>query len=306
MRKWLVASILLALGWVMASCVWPYVEGWLDPLPGNFAWYQGIRTRLVAVTPPKRPPGPSDWLRCYHEGGQTLEDYARRCGPSLAARKTIYIQALSPFQTHPGLLDELVTSFQLQFGIAVRQLPTRTLTLPESARRSHPDYGSQLLTIAIHRQMLDDRPADALAVVALTESDLWPGPGWNYVFGQANLLARVGVWSTCRLEDADPERFLRRTLRTALHETGHLLGMPHCAAHECLMNGANSLAESDGQTMVLCGECAPKLWWRFDINPDKQLPTLVEWGLRHGWDNDARQWRKQWEQVSSSSSEGKE
>jgi hypothetical protein len=33
-------------------------------------------------------------------------------------------------------------------------------------------------------------PADALAYLALTASDLWPGEGWNFVFGR-DLPARV-------------------------------------------------------------------------------------------------------------------
>ncbi len=36
-------------------------------------------------------------------------------------------------------------------------------------------------------------------MLALTTSDLWPGEGWNFVFGQASLSERVGVWSLHRL-----------------------------------------------------------------------------------------------------------
>ena len=69
-----------------------------------------------------------------------------------------------------------------------------------------------------------------LAYLALTASDLWPGQGWNFVFGEASLRQRIGVWSIYR--NGDPETdfqlCLRRTLSTASHETGHILGMAHC------------------------------------------------------------------------------
>ena len=37
-------------------------------------------------------------------------------------------------------------------------------------------------------------PKDAFAFVAFTSSDLWPGEGWNFVFGQASMEGRIGVW----------------------------------------------------------------------------------------------------------------
>lgn len=91
---------------------------------------------------------------------------------------------------------------------------------------------------------MPDRPDDALAYLALTASDLWPGDGWNFVFGQANLRQRVGVWFIYR--NGDPAQgehafrlCLRRTLAMATHEAGHVLTMKHCIAFACLMHGSN-------------------------------------------------------------------
>src|SRR5262249_43542220 len=107
-------------------------------------------------------------------------------------------------------------------------------SIPERARRTHPSWGDeQVLTgYVLHELLEPERPADALAYLALTASDLWPGRGWNFVFGQASLRERIGVWSIYR--NGDPSRdfrlCLRRTLSTASHETGHILGMAHCTA----------------------------------------------------------------------------
>src|SRR5262249_6165386 len=119
------------------------------------------------------------------------------------------------------------------------------------ARRRPPRPGTeQLLTTSLLNGVLrPDRPDDALAYLAFTAGDLWPGMGWNFVFGQASLRERTGVWSLHRHGDpaGGPEAFrlcLRRTLATASHETGHILTMQHCTAFACNMNGSNSLEEA--------------------------------------------------------------
>ena len=88
-----------------------------------------------------------------------------------------------------------------------RQVPLASI--PVRARRTHPSWGDpQVLTgYVLHELLEPERPADALAYVALTASDLWPGRGWNFVFGEANLRQRTGVWSIYR--NGDPGASLK-------------------------------------------------------------------------------------------------
>src|SRR5262249_18449050 len=142
------------------------------------------------------------------------------------------------------ILDLARAYLELFFDVPVcvrRRVPLAEI--PASARRTHPQWGDkQLLTTFILRDLLEpDRPDDALAYLALTSRDLWRGKGWNFVFGQANLRRRIGVWSIYRsgYPGKGPEAHrlsLRRTLTLASHETGHILTMQHCLAHRCLMN----------------------------------------------------------------------
>jgi archaemetzincin len=134
-----------------------------------------------------------------------------------------------------------------------------------------------------------DRPVDALAYLALTGCDLWPGEGWNFVYGEADLRRRVGVWSLHR--DGDPgrgpaafRRCLRRALMTAAHETGHILTMKHCTAFRCLMNGSNHSAERDGRPAHLCPVCLRKLVWNLQVEPAAYLRRLAAFHRRHGLD----------------------
>ena len=107
-------------------------------------------------------------------------------------------------------------------------------------------------------------PADASTYLALTTSDLWPGEGWNFVFGQASLNQRVGVWSIARNGDPHGDEHglplcLLRTLKTASHETGHMFSMPHCTLYECNMCGSNHRQEADRRPLWLCPCCLAKL-----------------------------------------------
>ena len=114
------------------------------------------------------------------------------------------------------------------------------------------------------------------AYIALTTSDLWPGQGWNFVFGQASVTDRVGVWSIWRNGDphGDDEAYrtcLRRTLKTASHETGHMFSMQHCTFYECNMCGSNHREESDRQPLWLCPICLAKLCHATGADPGKRF-----------------------------------
>jgi archaemetzincin len=137
-----------------------------------------------------------------------------------------------------------------------------------------------VLSPYVLREVLEsDRPDDALAYLALTASDLWPGEGWNFVFGQANLRQRVGVWSIYR--NGDPAAgegayrlCLRRTLATVTHETGHILTMKHGTAFRFLMDGSNHQQERDSWPLHLCPVCLRKLLWNLQAEPVTYLKRL--------------------------------
>jgi archaemetzincin len=174
---------------------------------------------------------------------------------------------------------------KVQQQIALASIPTR-------ARRTHPSWGDQQVHTGyiLHELLEPERPADALAYLALTASDLWPGKGWNFVFGEANLRQRTGVWSIYR--NGDPgEDFtlcLRRTLGTASHELGHVLAMHHCTAFRCLMNGSNHQEERDARPLHLCPVCLRKLCWNLHVEPVPYLMKLKAFCRQNGLDPEGR------------------
>jgi len=167
--------------------------------------------------------------------------------------------------------------------------PLSLKVIPASARRTHPTWGDkQILTTYVLDTVLPPRLAkDAAALIAFTPSDLWPGEGWNFVFGQASLRERVGVWSIHRNGDPakGPSAFrlcLLRTIKTATHETGHMFSMLHCTAYECNMCGSNSRAESDSHPAALCPECLAKVCWAVGADPLKRFVSLYRFCRAQG------------------------
>jgi archaemetzincin len=249
-------------------------------------------------TKKKKPEG-SDWLASHKEAGQTFEQYVK-INPNrpTAERTRIYLQAIGQFTKEQTEMVYVVQSFmQLIFGLEVKMLPAQSVDkFPASAQRVNELTGkSQLLTTHILYQILKPkRPADAVAVLAITNEDLWPGKNWNFVFGQATLAERVGVWSTARMGDPvkEAQLFVRRVLQVAVHETGHMFGIKHCTAYECCMNGSNHQAESDQTPLVFCVECDAKLWWACGLNAPKRAKALHTFAKEHRLGTDAAQWEK--------------
>ena len=136
-----------------------------------------------------------------------------------------------------------------------------------------------------------------MAVLALTTADLWPGKGWNFVFGQASFSDRVGVWSLSRFGNpegakAEAQQYRRRMFKVAVHETGHMLGIAHCTAYECGMNGSNHLAEMDSRPFSFCPECVQKIWWACRVDPVRRYASLAEFAKQHGLAAEAAFWQK--------------
>ena len=265
---------------------------------------ESIRGSMEKLRPLHRRlgrPETGDWLASYPEPGQTFEQYlSDRPAPSDPRLTTLYLQPIGELNAaQRQLIDETGQILGRFYRMPLKTLRTLSLDIiPRHSRREHPSWGDKqiLSTYVLDTVLIPRRPADAVAVLALATSDLWPGEGWNFVFGQASLTERVGVWSIYRYGDpADKRQYrecLRRTLKVALHETGHMLGLLHCTAYECGMNGSNNLAETDRAPMAFCPECSAKVWWACGVAPDRWYEDLAELAERHDLDQEAASWRK--------------
>lgn len=264
--------------------------------------------RLRPLHTKKKPPRPGDWLSVQAEPGQTFDQY-RASNPNRpdSQHTTLYLQPLGSFsERQQRLLRETADLLERFWGVPVQLLPTLGLeVIPPEAQRVHPQWGDRqvLSTYVLEKVLRPRRPPEAVAVLALTSCDLWPGRGWNFVFGQASLRDRVGVWSLYRYGTADGspkqgEQFRRRLFKVAVHETGHMFGLWHCTAYECGMNGSNHLAEMDARPLWFCPECLQKLWWACRVDPAERFRKLIAFAERHGLQREAAFWRRSLQKLT--------
>lgn len=258
---------------------------------------------IAGLHAPIQKPGKSDWLTDHREPGQSFPDY-RDFAPVLptSERTTLYVRAIGEMtRAHESAIAATIDLLGRFYGLPVKRLdPIDPAEIPPRARRRNPIEGhEQILSQFLLSKLAKEKPDDAVAVLALTTTDLWPGGNWNFVFGQASLFEGVGVWSLYRMGDpgVEPRLFLRRTLKTAVHETGHMFGILHCTKYDCGMNGANNQDEADGQPFWFCPDEEMKIWWGFKLDPIERYQSLAEFAKAHKLWQEAAFWRRSEEAI---------
>lgn len=269
--------------------------------------------RLLPLHAKLGKPVPGDWLAEHHEPGQSYAQYvqSRPVRPD-RKRRVIYVQPLGEFTpTQKKIVALAAEHLGLHFGLPTRLSDDLPLDLiPETARRKHPEWGGdQVLSTFVLQHVLKPRlPDDAVACIAFTASDLWPGAGWNFVFGQASLSDRVGVWSIHRFGDPDAsdaayKLCLRRTLKIGSHETGHIFSIPHCIYYQCNMCAGNHLEEMDRFPLWLCPNCLAKVCWATGQTPREHYAGLVTFFQREGLDAEREFCEKSLQRVTQRTAE---
>jgi archaemetzincin len=225
---------------------------------------------------PKRAPNSGDWLAVHDEPGQTFSAF-RSAAANVPddARNVIYIQPLGRLPSTPSK-QQMKAFAEAYFQTTVRIAdPLDVVKTAVTARRNSYSGQWQLRTGDILSRLQRRLPTDAFALVGVTMFDLYPDERWNFVFGQASLRDRVGVYSFARYQSDEPRLTLRRSLKVMGHELGHMFGMDHCAYFECMMNGSNHLEEADRRPMHLCPVCLRKLMWSAGFDPRPRYEQLA-------------------------------
>lgn len=256
-----------------------------------------IKDSVVPFFTPMGEPEEYDWLSRFNEAGQTFEEYVNG-NPTLPTdeRRVIYIQPIGEFTLTQHKALKLVADYMSDFyNLPVKLNDTQRLgDVPTEMRRNLPSGERQVKTAYFLENLLPAMlPSDAAAFLCFTNEDLYPGDDWYFVFGQATLEKRVGVWSLSRLGKPEKsvdeyKKFLARTLKIAMHETGHMFTMLHCKKYECLMSGSNHLGETDRRPLDVCPECMAKIAWSMNYEPAIRYRNLAEFWQKQGWKNEVK------------------
>lgn len=242
------------------------------------ATYDSIK-KLSALDIPLPKPNPGDWLFEHKEKGQTFLEYIN-CKPVSpnAIQHIIYIQPLGNFsRTTDSIINSTVEYLHGFFGLKVSLLPviSDSLIKPQYKRIREDGHLQYLTTFILDSLLVPRLPKDGIAMMAITDTDLYPQDSWNYVFGQAYTRKKVGVSSIYRyIENDKPEKCLERLIQTSSHEIGHMFSILHCTNAICVMNGSNSMEESDSRPNRLCSVCLNKLSWNLKFNNFERFNKL--------------------------------
>lgn len=242
--------------------------GKIDALPAPLKRAFADDVGLFAPIP---APAGNDWLAQHLEQGQTYDQFTTSGPPRPTQRRsTLYFLPVGDFapETAPSLakLSEFASAF---FGMKVSILPFVPVEkVPARTRINSQTKNHQILSTDVLAWLLNQIPRDGFSVIAITMTDLYPKESWNFVFGQASLQDRTGVFSFARYDptfygqardSGFQQLMLQRSAKVLAHETGHMFGIKHCIYFRCLMNGANHLREDDACPLRLCPVCLRKL-----------------------------------------------
>ena len=247
---------------------------------------------------PVPQPESGDWLAEFPEPGQTYEQYlGSSANTPHEDRRTLYILPIAPNKRQkppPGLpeMERLAEYARIFYQLPVHVLPEVPARKVGAKRRINRfTKKPQLLTGDILKYLEEKLPEDAYALIGLTVIDLYPEPAWNFVFGQASLRDRVGVYSLARYHpsfydepaNSDEARalILRRSLKVLVHELGHMFGIEHCIFFHCTMNGSNHLEETDEQPLHMCPIDLRKLHRAIGFDPVARYRALGEYYRRN-------------------------
>jgi archaemetzincin len=165
------------------------------------------------------------------------------------------IQLLPLGKISPALLGELREGLVREYSVSCEILPPE----PEPAyafSASRQQYSStEILAKLAARPEING--AKMLGVVS---ADLYI-PILTFVFGEAQLKGSCAVISTFRLRQgfyglpADEELLASRTIKEAVHELGHTLGIPHCEDYNCVMAPSHAVEWIDLKKASFCEAC---------------------------------------------------
>ncbi len=248
------------------------------------------------IPKPKR----GDWLDVHKESGQSFDDFVKgKQNKPDKTRNKIYLQPLGDFpKGNIPFLDKLQEYAAFYFDMEVEVLPRLSLNDSKLTTRINSyTRKRQILTSDVLAILKEKIPADAFCVLAITMEDLYPEASWNFVFGQASLRERVGVYSFARYDPAfhgekrgkDYENvLLKRSCKVLVHETAHMFGLHHCIYFSCVMNGSNHLKESDSRPMHLCPVCLRKLQYSTGFDVVTRYHNLLGFYRKADFNGEAR------------------
>lgn len=160
-------------------------------------------------------------------------------------------------EINENVLKYLQRELKIIFARGVKILPQVKIS-QDAYNGMRKQYNAKALLETIS---VDSPNINSDKILGLTDKDMY-APELNYVFGSVEKIGgKKGIISITRLceefyhRQADEGLFLKRILKEAIHELGHLHGIPHCGNSECVMHFSYSILDSDNKGDKFCHAC---------------------------------------------------
>lgn len=167
-----------------------------------------------------------------------------------AGETTIILQPI-------GAVDlSAITSLEEKLGSIFGAVEERPAT-EVPAKAFVPERG-QLEGAAILKSLPTPELGAGDALLGVIDEDLFVAD-LNFIFGLA--YGRRAIISLTRLRQEfsglspDPALFRERAKKEAVHELGHVFGLPHCPDRKCVMHFSNSIIDTDFKGWRYCERC---------------------------------------------------
>jgi predicted Zn-dependent protease len=172
------------------------------------------------------------------------------------------LQPLGNFPEKQSPSTEMLRQYAAAFfQMEVKILPSVNIVPGDfTSRTNRTTNRRQILTRDVLRWLQGHLPEDAFCLLGITMEDLYPNPSWNFVFGEASLRERVGVYSFARYDPAfyggsqegDYQKLLLwRSAKVLTHETAHMFGLAHKIAPRLLSEIGDDRQRFDGDPQKL-------------------------------------------------------
>ncbi len=185
-----------------------------------------------------------------------------------------YLKAF--FQLDVKVLDRIAyDSIKKMTAIQTRMVPSSDFDYYSKMKGGTPTLREQIqATSFIDTVMKQNKPKDAVAVLGVTEHDIY-NPKFNYLFGISELKDGVGLVSTFRLIDYGQET--KYNIRKVISkQIVNMFSIPNVKDFKCVMNFHNNIDELYLGKFDLSPRALEKLKYAIGFDYSKRFDDLAK------------------------------